>query len=69
MASTTKAGKQREDRARTIRIRNADWDHLDTIAKRLGITRHRFIVKTIKKALVEATMPPSDQAVVANLSL
>jgi predicted DNA-binding protein len=55
MERTKKTGKQREDRSRTIRMGNEDWERLDAIAKQRGLTRHGFVVKTIKKALVDAT--------------
>jgi hypothetical protein len=62
MALTTQTGKQREDRGRTIRIGNEDWERLDTIAKQHGITRHGFIVNIIQKTLADAAIPRTNQS-------
>jgi uncharacterized protein (DUF1778 family) len=62
MKSTTNTSKQREDRGRTIRIRNEEWKCLDLIAKQRGMTRHGFVVNTIKKALAEATITKTNQS-------
>jgi hypothetical protein len=56
-----KTRKQQKNRERTIRIGNEDWEHCFAIAKQHGLTRHGFIVNTIKKALVEATIPRTSQ--------
>lgn len=57
MKPTTNNANQRKNPGRTIRIGNDDWKRLDTIAKQNGMTRHGFIVNTIKKIIVEATNP------------
>lgn len=67
MQQPTAIGQSRADRGdtgRTVRIEQDDWDKLKVLAEASGVTRHKFIVTTIKRAIVEAVEPEASRVAV-----